>query len=587
MQIIKIITLLAILTGCNTTRRNDMTVTLIDENLTIEDTNIVETVSTFSNLDRNFTRGQQVVHGNFVYQRVGSDISAPQFDSTKTDYVVNDLVFTDKLKYVSKTTGTQPVAIQPELYTNDVSIESNAWQHRYLKVGTFSNGKIEKSANNGDNTYSYTFTNNSGDITTSIVKRSDSSVQYVNSNSHTNIFTILGTVGSDGYLYSRNSNGINTLYKLTSNLQLGIYYIKGNTKYKAHTDVNNYSKENYSASSWRNLSANDVLETTMIHHFSIVQQINAETVNTIQATYQSFLATGESPATITDNYIFTPKSFIIRGNDLYMRTNVDIEQQAETVDITEVEIADIISPNTIDWGWSILRPTMKHALLDSEKNTKMRTTSDIFLNLKSSVKFDTVVLNDVIASEIIVTVDGFILPREPKNVLEMNGKSITAPTKTVIYLNRLYDANTTIHISIKTLNGIVELGGVYIGEKFTIGKTAIPFTKKYEPIDTLSYDAFGNATFVNRAVVKKYSSTVVFPSIHFDFLDAFMGRIAGGKKAVFDGTDNLKNIDGDTNKIKSSTIMVGRLLSNPLSFLAKNGRDSDYSEMKVEIREDV
>ena len=115
-----------------------MTISNIVESELIEAIGVNETTPIFDNKERTFNKGQLLRQDNYIYERVGDDLYAKDFNPDNT-YNLNDVVWNNgQLEYISALTGE--VAKQPEEYANiDTNLDASTWQSRYLKVGTFQN----------------------------------------------------------------------------------------------------------------------------------------------------------------------------------------------------------------------------------------------------------------------------------------------------------------------------------------------------------------------------------------------------------------------------------------------------------------
>jgi len=590
---------------------------------------IVETVPEFDNTQRNFKLEQEVRDGDFIYKFAKDDFYAEDFDSSSTSYNLYDVVHNDgKLHYISSNVvGT--VALQPEEYSSvDTSPKPALWGNRYLKVGTFSNDRINIVVDN----YQYTFTESGGDITTTIlVTDSESEVKYESTD--TTCQYIEGDIGSTASLWTGKCD--NTYDLDTADFQIGVYY------YVPDLDITVKAVENieYNQYSYVEVTATEVHSST------------------ITALPSSNLTIAETMAVKVNDYEFVPYTYILRGDDLYLRTYVDASWQ--TKDVSDIEIELLEHVYTVDWGFVKYRPTDAHAPFDDAKNTVTKATNTIGFLVKLNGDADVIATNNMIASDVNIYradprydpenygvldlttgevsaylkgteyplhLDGgnigvgvwyltdstnhrvlfveeqnrtdtevkfsIIVIDSPDQSFTINptarigDKTMTIPTTNSFYLDEEHLSGRYIYIEIKPYNNVVQVGEIVCANRKIAGFTDLVFSNSIKDMSPLNEDQWGNIEYERTIVRRIFTGTAQIKIEEYDVVGALLYNIAGNK-VVLDGNDNTDNKEVDSIKVFSSAQIIGRLKVSDQKTIVRNGRIDDYATYSFTVTEDV
>ena len=539
---------------------------------TIEATSgIIESTNYFDNRDRSFNKGQEIRVDDTIYYRYADKLVVPEYDANKSDYKLNDIVYRDgRVNFVNGINGA--VAKQPENYTNtDTSLETNTWTSRYLKIGTFVNGKIEKTIANGEDVYSYSFTNNAGVIFWDINNRKWREIHEDEWNIDSIGLPSLGDTYPNKTLLMTGDGSQYTSTEISSKREeIGAPFIGSKGEFKMISKIKDFGNGQ--------------------EYYSYSRRTTVGKTGTIQATYQSSLEVSEAKAIVTDNYIFEPKSFIIRGNDLYMRTNKDVAQ--EPVEATEITTKILENLNEIEWGWDILRPIKSLLPFDDKKYTAIEATNGISFTLKSDAPFDMIALNNVFANTVRIDVydtnDNIIdtVFKSPKNEIIRNNKKRYFSTILVVYLKELVYESQKIKITMSTRNGKIILGEGCLADSLFMGYTDMKFKNSSIDYSAKVKDEWGWSDDSDGNKVRTLDALVKFETTDFDDIARILLDLSG-RKVIFDGSDNIENEEIDNKNFFLSTQIIGKAKVTEQSTRVDRDRLSSFTEYNISIEEDV
>ena len=550
-----------------------MTISTVSATTLVSAEGIVEKYSNFSpNNQRTFSKDLRLLDEDSVYQRHADSIYIEDFDSSKTDYKINDVVWrNNKLEYVSATTGQ--IAKQPEEYSaEDTDLNSTKWQNRYLEFsGFFASGQslvkiVEKSSNE-----IYVYTINISTKYFSVTKWSDPS--------------LTGSYSAGDCADC--SDGFRCITEWT-NASTGKHEYSFLSKMCLRNPNDGSCSTNISHSSFAKDKNGNKLEVDSItvgtvmyiggipvkignkisgqaHKYKYYRYKETPLEGTFNLLFNASLRTTEEEAiTSTDPYMWLPKTVIKRGAKFYIRTNVDAPQ--ETKEITEVHTEPLLYINQIDWGWTFVEPSQKLAPLDTKAYTKLVQSNKVKYTLKANDYFDMLAVAKIYASKVVVKINGKTTTFHPNCTSVKNGKEYKESITDFYYLGTRYPKGTEVEVTFYPLNGVLELGLGVLGDSIDLGLTLRKFEVNPKNFGKYEQDEFGNVLYVDRAKLRRVTYYVDVASITEDNLltnadlDFVSARLTEnmGKIVIIDGNDNITNGSFDNENMYRTVAMIGR-----------------------------
>lgn len=431
----------------------------VPTSLALVSTDVLDNKESYnSSIHQNYPIGSKLQQNGKLYERFGTDLVVPAYDSGAT-YSEGDITYKDG--FVKRLGGSDlTVPKQPENYTAyDTDLNSANWSKRYLKI--------------------YTGTG----LT---VPALEFSTQYT----HPTYGTV--TISIDG-------NG-----KVCQSSSKGTFCIEG----------------------------------TILEY------------NELSATTTETIADVDSE---DDTYI--PTTFILRGNDVYIRTNV--QASIEYTTLAEPAWSIVASASEIMTEVGVTNPNKP---FDSSNYTKAKRNTSMRYTVKGLGKFDTLALGHVKADTASI---------EFKNSL---GQSITLiettidssrddsgnledwHTTAIYYSDSVLEADSTVEI---ILTGVeVELGNILLGMSVHAGFTNLSMKHSYKDFSVLDTDAFGVQDFTERAKVNRFSGSVDIDTVKYDKTVRLLTSL-GQNLVIVNGSDK-KNVAPNGVSVFSATQMIGR-----------------------------
>ena len=552
---------------------------------------IHENTPEFDNTERSFSKGQELKEGNYVYKRVGDDLFAEEFNPNKETYNVGDVVYRNsKLHYIASTTGA--VAKQPEEYASiDTDVDSTTWQNRYLKLNMFTQNNIKKYIKEIDSNTIYIYSLDTQNNTFSIFK-------YTNP-------TLTGNFTTHNDCTDCNDSYTALVIGKSTKTNKYVYILE--RKYcmrppSGGCDTIITDTHRATDKEWNELQTDNILPTGSVIYieglpYKVGPQINGSyykfyRYNRVGYDWDvtiynnsSLDRTEEKATTTSDRYIWQPRTIIIRNNIPYIRTSVSAPIETKTV--TDVQTEELVSlTEQINWGWPKYRPTKPYAPFDNKKYTTVVENNEIVFKLKGLKTFDTVALNGVIAGEIVV-IKGSEIKIIPTNNLiyrPLENKMLTTKTTYIIYLNN--QEATEVEIKLRPLSGLVEVGGVYLGDRIVAGFTNLNFKNSFIDYSPYGKDQWGNIEYKEGVKVRVFEGNADIELNEYDDINPLLQDFLG-KKAIFDGSDNLENKKTDSKNYFASTLIVGRVRNFEQETLLENDELSQIARYSFRVEEDV
>ena len=504
---------------------------------------ITENTEEFDNTVNRFFYEQELRDGDFVYKRHGDDITIEPFDEEQEGYNVNDLVMIDgEIHYISATIGE--AAKQPSEYDEvDEALNSNAWTHRYVKLGALSNDSLTKEvylAN--DEKYEY-----------KLFKNGDKWE-----------YEVLHWKWSDEF-YDRGS-----LYKYVKQTPDSVdKWCALCRPYQLTLKVGEetYDGEVINLSDGKKVQVVSLKEDNGDEKYFSYKDYAPIVFNRnddVLALNGSSLDVVEPKAILDENdpYMWKPGCIIFVGNDVYVRTHINAIQ--ETKSITQIQTQELEHIYDIDWGWTQYRPVKWLAPFDYKKYTEIKETNEISFLVESKGRFDVVVFNSIKASLVYVDIlDANLnivktLLKMPKNKIIRSNKEFFYKTTEPLYLDRVLEDGDKVLITISPLFDEVTVGGIYLCDSIDMGKTDTKFKNSLEDLTPIQKDESGNIVRGNEIKIKTIDGSCYVDIEEYDDIIPIITDLFG-KKVFFDISDNVKNREWDSYDYYSSGCIIGRL----------------------------
>jgi len=574
-----------------------MTISKIVEATLVDSTGIIDNTGTYSPSMRKFTKGQELINkeGDIsIYKRAGDEITIPDYDSDKTDYELYDLVWKDgKTQWVTNTSGVE--IKQPEEYDDtDTSYNASDWGERYMKLsdmvtrddGNFDFNFLVKLQKDGDDTYliAHKDTADTDKITWITGRLIKDDTEYGDDDFYVKTSdTTFHWIDGDGE--SRTTLGF---IEDTDSLAVGDLFFIYNTEVETQTEL---EKKDYGYV----IEISDEIEDGRYKYYVYVIE-DSDTSHKIYyrdgAAYALITSVdGTTPKTeVHSDFNFYPKHMIKRGDDLYIRTNIDVD--IEYKDVDDVVFKELESIDEIPWDWVFYKPTQEYAPFDNKKYTYLEGASDVTYTVLSNSSFDVVALNGLIASKVTVEVynsDGNTVEVKsviPKCKSKLSGKYKVSQGIAIVYLLDTYPEDTKIKITITTLDGYLRVGGGYLGDKVVVGFTNLNFNNKCKNFGFFEQDKFGNIVTAEGAKIRIFTGSADIELVNYD--DVFSALLdVIDKKVIIDGTDNFSNTTPDSMAFFQSTMMIGRTRSIDQKTVLRNSSLSEMATYNFTFEEDI
>lgn len=294
---------------------------------------------------------------------------------------------------------------------------------------------------------------------------------------------------------------------------------------------------------------------------------------------------------INDSYpdsFWMPSAIIINfdgGSNtykIYVRTLNEIAPVYITSAGTQYKRLRTLAEQT-DWGWRYYKPLNIYAPFDDKHYTKLAGTSTVRY-LVSGIEFDTIAFSNIIASSILVEVNGQapITVNVDNTLPEVD--DILIPDTVVVYLtSKITDI---IQITIEPNAGVVELGNINFGAKIKAGFSNLTFTNKFIDYSPREKDKWGNIYRVDGVKTNFYSGTVDIEIENYDKINRLM-RFIGGRTVILNGSDSISNAPADGKGVFYSTMVVGRIDNFSLKTKVTNKKLANLATYSFSIEENV
>ena len=301
------------------------------------------------------------------------------------------------------------------------------------------------------------------------------------------------------------------------------------------------------------------------------------------------------------NTNFILRTFIVRGDKLYARTEASAVQMSSTK--TKPKLEKLVSIRDFKGGWTFVSPIEKLKPFDNKTYTKVHANNEITfaINVPDSA-FNTVSFTGLIAETLSVeTRSGHIgggghqnlglHDYAPDGSRDINKRLPPVPTTAIVY-NDIANAGSTdtpvgghVLITIKGKN--IELGGIHIGLSVNAGFTNLVFSNKYKDYSPYEKDSWGNVTYIAGVKTNVHSGTVDVPIRHYDMMNRLMTSLGQGL-VILNGSDNLSNRPPDNNRnIFASTMVVGRIRDFQLRTNLDNKHMGEMATYSFTIEEEI
>jgi len=572
-------------------------------------TGITESAGTFSSGLRQFSKDMELINkagDTRVFKRFGDDLFVEDYDADREDpdavnrYVMYDLVWKDnKLQYVSNITGK--TIKQPWEYDAvDTSILIDNWVNRYMSFGTLD-------YRNSDDTYYYKFNwKYENGLFLYIETPSDNSWYQYQVIDTTRITTQYGYYNDDtdySYIdvndakfhYVDNDGNAQEVHCYVHDISLEtgdlVYFIfdfDGKGDIDEHDTYvlevgDQISDEKYQYY----LHPRD--PSGLIRHGTLHTDDNPPTVldNVTDGTELSVDDLGDSK----QSYI--PLNIIRNGNDIYIRTTVDVPTKYKNVD--PFEYTELESIDQIDWGWTYYRPTKEYAPFDGKKYTYLEEDNIVIYEIRANKDFDVVAINGLISSliriEVYDTDDITIIETKeyiPNCTSNLAGKNKVRQDTAIVYLDEEYPSNTKIKVTFYPVDDYLRIGGGYFGNKNVVGFTNLEFTNEIIDFNYYEQDEFGNVIYTGdkNAKVRKFIGTADIHIAEYDDVEPVLRGMLSDK-IIVDGSDNWENKTTDSRNYFNSSMIIGRLRRASQKTKLKNNRLDQMATYSFTIEEDI
>lgn len=283
-------------------------------------------------------------------------------------------------------------------------------------------------------------------------------------------------------------------------------------------------------------------------------------------------------SSVHPDYAHKLNTIIVRPDGVYARTNQSMPQDYK--EVTGNFFATVESPENMNFIF--LEKANQHKPFDG-KNYSVATsdTGTITYTIQNTVGFNALALANVIGTNVKIVFKNAI-----GNILLIIDKAIDTTLldtgidfgKTVVYYcNGAYKADITISGS--------QIGSIVPAKYQDLGANDLKLKHEIADFSTFEFDEWGNANYVPRPTVIKYSGTVNIELTNYSQILRFFKYI-NKTEVIIDGDDsNNRNIDEQY--ISESTILIGRFMTNSQESLIKDGDIDQNAQYSFTVQEIV
>jgi len=561
----------------------EISIPILLEEIDVVDHNVVDTTKPY---DSSVLPDPQYIYDpinpdywqddNYIWEFTGTSFSPTIWAlADEATYEVDQIVYKDSLTQEVTGVGEHQVAQQPENYTSNNTTNFDNFTERYSLITTSSVTGVFWNLVVGNTLHSLYQSTNSPtgwwyrvQYTSYYMKYGTAIYQlgtpptYV---AHT--LTLFG--GDTLIIYWKGS-----LVYQDLDYPAGVSAVTVGTVF-AGTDGNNYRVAK---------PATQVLSGTNVTYYLYVEQeyeaskIEYEWQEARVLTASSLDVAEDSAVSFNSpsSEMWVAKTAIVRGTDLYIRTNV-VDPMVELTVYDNV-YNPIMSLENFK-GFSKIRRVNYLLPFDGKNYTTIDQTNEIdssvYYIIKSPKAFDTVALSGLIAENIGLvfrdSVGGTELARldsyTPHNFRDQtieNDGSITNhlpdyPTTAILYstADEIIPAGGVVEIYL--YGPKIELGTLTVGTKVDGGFTNLAFTNKFNDYSPKEVDQWGNVLYIEGVKQSVFNGTVDVRISDYDMITRLMTSI-GGSTVILNGSGATENqVPSSNTGIFASTMLIGRL----------------------------
>ncbi len=491
------------------------------------------------------------------------------YAADSVDYHIGSIVWrNDRLEKVIATEATE-IPKNPEDYDCiDTNLDQRSWTCRYVKVNSGSSNYTKTLGQYRHQKTATTYT-----LSWSTTTYSWTALQYVNGAGCDDPDRLFLYQPDPYYLAAAywDLPNCQSVYDGSSDKPEGsIFYGKDGIRYKTGGIAEDYG------SYWYRSIARENVDT---QSFSLTN--GAKTASESN--------TAEGVAIIDDSseaYKWRGQFFIMRGNDLYMRTHVNVVQEFNTVTANETEAvagpADVefLSPQGVsDW----LKP------FDGKNYTYLEAPGPISYTISNPTeKFDTVAMDGIVCESVDVTFKDDLgnVVYELLDYIPDVYRDIDARLegyKTTIIETSDVDVLPGGSCEVVFKGDVVRIGTIMLGLSVHAGFTNLVFKNRFIDYSPYEKDQWGNILYIPGVKVNVFSGTVDIKITNYDMMHRLMTSI-GGETVIIDGSDKLLP---DSQSVFASTKLIGRVREFELKTDMKYKRMGDYATYTFKMEADV
>ena len=607
------------------------------------DSNVVDHTEAYDQTKHiEYKRGLRLQDRSEIWERTGQDIYPPDYDPAKdSTYLTGDVLWASTpiddgygnsgtVQGVLHVAGrsTQAVPLQPDLYPQ---VEGNfdnydQWQERYVLVKTGLTGDFNGftlDSGTGASRHVHRLFRDAKSVTgwTYEVIKQHADVPFWNDSEfaipdvvHPNVSPTyirqkkipnssdseikIMYHGDEVALYPHDHTDPLVPYKTLWNAtyqgqHAGINFMMGDLE-RTQTDTNGVIYKFYRVS----IEGHRGEAVTAVSEAQVADYIDVNTVET--RSYYAGVGSTDPDYDNQKNTNFVLRSFFVRGDKLYARTNKDAVQLSSKT--TKPKLEKLASIRDFLGGWTFVSPIEKLKPFDSKNYTKIVTNNEITFKLNvPDGAFNTIAFTGLLCDELSVETREGSAGTGPQNLAlhgyqpdgsrDVNKRLPPVPTTAIIY-NDLPNGGTTdtpvggeIIITIKGKN--IELGGIFVGLSVNSGFTNLSFQNKFKDYSPYEKDQWGNVMYVEGVKTNIHSGTVDVPIRHYDMMNRLMTSLGQGL-VILNGSDNLSNRPPDNNRnIFASTMVVGRIRDFQLRTNLDNKHMGEMATYSFTIEEEI
>jgi len=299
------------------------------------------------------------------------------------------------------------------------------------------------------------------------------------------------------------------------------------------------------------------------------------------------------------NTNFILRSFVLRGSNLYARTNIDAIQETTNAPTPLLERLDRL--RDFKSGWTFVSPVDSLKPFDNKAYTQIKGGGVVTFKVKvNEGEFNTIAFTKLIAESVDVMVvanntQGSVLLDlknfKPDGKRDINSRLPDVGTTAIVYSGIQGEsytdapAGSTVEITLKGRR--IQLGGIHVGLSVNAGFTNLVFQNKYKDYSPYEKDQWGNITYIEGVKTNIHSGTVDVPIRHYDMMNRLMISLGQGL-VILNGSDTMGNTQPDNQKdIFASTMVVGRIRDFALRTNLVNKSLGEMATYSFTIEEDV